>query len=175
MESHNTRDVDYLKSTNTVGYTDSDLSRYTQKFTRRGDHECWFWRGCTTTGGYGLLGMGPKCSVPRYAHRIAWELANGPIPSGLFVCHRCDQRNCVNPAHLFVGTATDNMRDASSKGRLSVSRPKGHRVTDAQCAVIVRRAARGESNAALARAFGVSAVWVGKVVKGQRRQYRVEA
>jgi HNH endonuclease len=51
------------------------------------------------------------------AHRVAWELANGPIPGRLFVLRRCDNRLCVNPEHLFLGTQSDNMRDMAAKGR----------------------------------------------------------
>jgi hypothetical protein len=52
------------------------------------------------------------------AHRIAWELTNGPIPAGLFVCHHCDTPGCVRPDHLFLGTAQENMQDASRKDRM---------------------------------------------------------
>lgn len=55
---------------------------------------------------------------PRYAHRAAWELAHGrPVPDGMDVCHSCDVRHCVNPAHLFIGTAKDNIQDSIRKGR----------------------------------------------------------
>ena len=69
---------------------------------------CQLWNG-TETDRYGLLAI--------RAHRLAWELANGPIPAGLNVLHRCDNSHCCNPDHLFVGTQADNMDDMRRKGR----------------------------------------------------------
>jgi hypothetical protein len=65
--------------------------------------------------GYGQFWMGDRLEL---AHRAAWLLFRGAIPEGLFMCHRCDVRSCVNPAHLFIGSAKDNMLDCSLKGRL---------------------------------------------------------
>lgn len=77
---------------------------------------CWEW-----TGGSGPLGYGRfyprdhgRCE---YAHRWSWILANGPIPVGLCVCHRCDNRGCVRPDHLYVGTRAENNRECRAKGR----------------------------------------------------------
>lgn len=64
--------------------------------------------------GYGIVG-GKK---NQKAHRVAWEKENGAIPDGLFILHKCDNRACVNPEHLFLGTQTDNMRDCAAKGRI---------------------------------------------------------
>lgn len=75
--------------------------------------ECWLW-SCTMPNGYGVFSSGNKTFA---AHRYAYEISKGAIPAGMDVCHSCDVRNCVNPAHLWVGTRRDNMRDASAKGR----------------------------------------------------------
>jgi hypothetical protein len=76
---------------------------------------CWIWLGSVGSHGYGDFRMNNKGIL---AHRAAWELANGcPVPGGRFVLHHCDNKLCVNPAHLFVGTNTDNMRDKLRKGR----------------------------------------------------------
>lgn len=77
---------------------------------------CWLWDGRYSKSGYGTLGGGRKGERVQ-AHRLMWEAVNGPIPGGLLVCHRCDVRGCVNPDHLFVGTAKDNTRDMMVKGR----------------------------------------------------------
>lgn len=82
---------------------------------------CWLWHGPMDGVGYGAINTGDR---RRGAHRVSYEMANGPIPDGLFVCHTCDVRNCVNPSHLFVGTARDNALDCWLKGRSN--RKNGH-------------------------------------------------
>lgn len=75
---------------------------------------CWEWQGTKTRKGYGQLGTAGRA---QYAHRVSWELHNGTIPNGLIVCHRCDNPPCVNPTHLFLGSYTDNLKDALAKHR----------------------------------------------------------
>ena len=75
--------------------------------------KCWDWQGAICVG-YGTIGNKYKY---RGAHRYSWELSNGPIPKGLCVLHKCDNRRCVNPDHLFLGTKGDNNRDRVKKGR----------------------------------------------------------
>ena len=90
-------------------------------YVNRAADGCWLWTRGTTRAGYGLFSEAKHKLF--LAHRYSWELANGPIPDGLFVCHTCDTRSCVRPEHLFLGTNAENMQDASRKGRL-IRRPR---------------------------------------------------
>lgn len=85
---------------------------------------CWVWTLATFRNGYGQATYGGK---KFYAHRLSWVLHNGPIPEGLCVLHHCDNRPCVNPSHLFLGTKKENTHDAQRKGRLKSPGARGQR------------------------------------------------
>jgi hypothetical protein len=75
---------------------------------------CWEWAGCRHLNGYGVIGHNYKTYL---AHRVSYEISFGIIPEGMLVCHKCDNRSCVNPDHLFIGSYHDNVIDMISKGR----------------------------------------------------------
>ena len=92
--------------------------RFWEKVEKRHKNECWLWRDKPHGFGYGRFGIwnGHKGQMV-LAHRMSYELARGTIKAGQFVLHRCDNPQCVNPHHLYLGTQADNMRDMYSKGR----------------------------------------------------------
>lgn len=129
---------------------------------------CWEWQGQINEGGYGVINS--KFGY-RMAHRIAWEKANGlPIPDGMIVCHRCDNRRCVNPVHLFIGTDADNVADMDRKGRRTILRGSKNgfaRLDEPRVAEIKRALARGEFLTPLAKQFGVSVSTINLIEKGR--------
>jgi hypothetical protein len=120
--------------------------------------DCWEWQGTRTANGYGtILGDGKR----HYAHRVSYEIADGPIPEGLDVCHHCDNPPCINPAHLFLGTATDNARDMAAKGRAGIT----SKITPAQAEEIrVRYRAGGILQRELAVEYGLSQPTVSEIL-----------
>jgi hypothetical protein len=123
---------------------------------------CWMWTGGRNQDGYGRFFRLEGGRQRQYrAHRVSYEVHCGPIPEGMFVCHRCDTPACVNPDHLFLGTPKDNVVDMIEKGRRGT--PK-QRLSDEAYAHIMRRELLSREYAAL---YGVSeahvrCLWIGR-------------
>lgn len=126
---------------------------------------CWLWVGARYSNGYGNIRLdGGKTGL---AHRAAWISAYGEIPEGLFVCHHCDVRHCVNPSHLFLGTNTDNMRDASTKGRTNQgSRQWMAKLNEDDIAAIRILLAVGVLQRVIAEDFGVTQSLISMIKTG---------
>lgn len=133
---------------------------------------CYLWHGAVTGNGYPRIRWRGKILL---AHRAAYELHYGVAPADKMVCHRCDNPCCVNPAHLFLGTALDNNRDRARKGRTARHKGEAHPgcvLTDAEVASIraeYLRGSRDRSTVALAHKYEVSQATIWNIVNGKSR------
>lgn len=134
---------------------------------RRGPGGCWLWTGGIAGSGYGST-SDPETNRTRRAHRVAWERTNGAIPRGMCVCHRCDIRLCVNPAHLFLATQAENLRDMKQKRRHQHGeRHHAAKLSPKKAAAIRRMVASGRTRRSVAREYGVAHETINAVVNGR--------
>ena len=141
----------------------ADLARLMSKVEMIPFAECWLFTGSDDGRGYGKFWIDGRVDK---AHRASWLLSGRDIPLGQWVLHRCDVPCCVNPAHLFLGDRTDNMRDMASKGRQVFqvnparaargARVAGAKLDDEKVRAIKRRLADGASLTTVAAEFNVS-------------------
>lgn len=135
---------------------------------------CWIWLG-STRNGYGRLTIGSRTDGTRKsisAHRLSFEAHNGPIPDGLYVCHKCDTPACVNPDHLFLGTHMDNVADRERKGRNyppPISRGNSHPSAKVPDSVIAAIRASDQSSAVEARKYGLNDSYIRQIRRGEHR------
>lgn len=132
---------------------------------------CWLWARYSDPRRYGLFTRDGRTIS---AHRMAWELTNGPIPAGLFVCHRCDNPPCVRPDHLFLGTIQENNSDMARKKRarqhstnVGTANGAARLNPDRVRAIRAAYAAGGFTQRSLADVFGVSPGAISLVLAGR--------
>ena len=101
---------------------EKQIENFWNKVNIKSENECWEWNASFRPNGYGIFKTKDK---NHSSHRLSYELTNGLIDDNLKVCHKCDNRKCVNPNHLFLGTQSDNMKDCYNKGRMYI--PIGNR------------------------------------------------
>jgi len=149
---------------------ESVKKRFLSKVAKFPNDPCWYWIGYISRGGYGRFGVTTKIEGKKSkdAHRVSWELHFGAIPKGLYVCHRCDVRACVNPKHLFLGTNDDNMKDMIKKGRC----PRGtgrynSKLSPRKIKTIKKLLAKNIPQAKIASCFKVSQSLISNIKQGK--------
>lgn len=149
------------------------VKRFWLHIDKKDPDECWNWTRYTAPNGYGRVKWNGLNGA--LTHRVVWELTYGPIPEKLFVLHKCDNRKCCNPEHLFLGTQATNMKDMTAKGRRVAAkgyiRPDARgelnnlaRLTQNDVREIRRLATMGTTQKKLARTFYVSTTTINNVV-----------
>ena len=153
-----------------------DIKKFWSRVRRKESDKCWDWTGSLRSPrGYGQIKIKGKTKA---AHRVSWEIKNGPIPAGdmkgtMCVLHHCDNKKCVNPEHLFVGSQKDNVADMYSKGRnvdLSGTNNPAYKFPDTVISEIRSRYAFGsETQREIGMIYGISKSHIGNIIRHQRR------
>lgn len=148
-----------VRSLGEPGFADKFWSRVNKT------ESCWLWIGPKARHGYGRLWL--PCRMAMSAHRVAWRLANGAIPGGMEILHKCDNPPCVNPGHLLCGTHAQNMRDSLSKGRIARGHKNGRsKLVESDIEEIVRLKNLGLFNYQIGARYGVGKEAIRNIVNG---------
>jgi len=157
-------------STSCGAVTGKTVAERLAEMSKQSENGCIEWQRSTTASGYGQISIN---KVPMRAHRVAYELVHGPIPDGMFVCHRCDNPKCINVDHLFLGTNKENVGDAVSKRRMrhGDSHPTT-RFSSADVKTIRELRLAGKRVAEIWRMFpGSKYITVYEIASGRSRKY----
>jgi len=142
-------------------------ARFWAKVKRGEPNECWEWIGATYNWGHGVMRAVDRKLFG--AHRVSYVLHHGFIPAEIFVCHRCDNPKCVNPAHLFLGTPKDNLQDAASKNRMPFGENHPKTKFSSESVAKVRSDSAHFTHRELAERHGVSRAMVWRILNGVAR------
>lgn len=153
-----------------ITLSEKDIARFWSKVKIGNPDECWEWQGSLDMKGYGHFQIQTPNPLGRESprsHRVSYYIKNGDIPIGMLVCHKCDNPACVNPSHLFLGTADDNNKDRARKGRSA----KGSQIhtsllSEDKVFEIMKYKDSGKSQRQIAKIFGVSHVAIGNIFRG---------
>jgi hypothetical protein len=146
-----------------------DVARFLKGFDKGQEDECWEWKFSRIGKGYGQF-KNTECG--NYAHRFSYLLHNGPITDGLYVMHTCDNRLCVNPNHLKLGTCADNLQDMKNKDRhLRGERNAKSKLTESQVIEIHELHEQGMSTHKLAKRFNIGQMTAWRIVNGHRWEH----
>lgn len=150
--------------------TIQESKRFWRKVVIADDGGCWLWTASKDTAGYGLFR--PTGSHLVKAHRYSWELShNQKVPIGMQVCHSCDTPSCVNPSHLFVGTAQDNMDDRARKGRTVYGSKHSRTILTEQDVREIRKSTLSQRK--IASQYGVSRGAIKEILNGNNWKWLV--
>lgn len=142
------------------------IDKFWSRVDKRGPDDCWEWKGGRFNTGYGIIYSNNRAMS---THRFSYLLNKGPIPKGMFICHRCDNPPCVNPAHLFAGTPLDNQLDARSKNRFNPKRGEEchwSKLTDDTVSAIRRLVSSGRTMCSVAKEFKIHRGTVRDICRG---------
>lgn len=132
--------------------------------------QCWEWRGTKDSKGYGVMKLADKMLK---AHRLSWEIHNGPIPQGngyhgTVIRHGCDNPGCVNPSHLFAGSHSDNVKDRGERGRTARQYGERHGMAKLTTSQVVNIRLDSRKHADIAAEYGVSRTHIQAIKAGNR-------
>jgi hypothetical protein len=142
------------------------IMRFRTKFKSGNEDDCWEWEGCTRHG-YGAFSYQ---DMLYRAHRISYTINKGEIPDGILVLHKCDNKACVNPNHLFLGDQVDNIKDMFNKNRANrISGEGNHNAKLSDSDVLLIRQSISSAYT-LSRKLGVSEVYINQIKRGFKRK-----
>ena len=150
----------FLNGHSRKGKIEPFSDRFWKKVDKTNPNGCWEWMAYKDEKGYGHIKMPGRNGLLKYAHRVSWILTHGDIPEGMEVCHKCDNPRCVNPSHLFLGSHTDNMRDALSKNRFSGT------LSQENVIEIRQEFQNGKKQQELAEEYDVSQGQISRIING---------